>query len=476
MMSEASPPGEPEQGMRSVCWGVFVVLASALPLAAQAVWWPQRTLRVDWPAVSQVSEPGRFAVALPQRIDTSDGIWTEEGADAVWRLDLVVPGARSLALSTDGLSLPPGAVMRVGAQQVSVATARWWSRHEPGERLHLEVRLPRALRTSLVLGIDEIQAGSRDPDTVVLTAKADDGCTVNFSCAASEAQQQWAQGVVALQVMNQVACTGTLVNNSAGDGRALLLTAAHCHRVNGVVVDAAQAATSMRVFWNASSACGGTLARADTGARTEGAVHRAEYADSWLVELANPPPAAANAWWAGFDAGDAPMTGGVVGIHHAGGLARQLLSTAEAPRATVLDGVFGSVYGLLAWRVSPPVGSAAAGASGSALLDASGRVLGTLSTGSACSAMARSTLNYARLSQAWDGDGSRAGSLKPWLDPAGTGRQLSGKRYAPGSTPVAEAAATSSAAASNPGAGGGGGAFALPWWLLLAAWRRRRSI
>lgn len=463
--------------MRKVWWAISAVMTLA-PLAGKAGWWPERTLRVDWPAVTQAGEPGRFAVALPQRIETGDGIWTEEGTEAVWRLDLVVPGARSLAVSTDRLHLPPGAVLQVGAQALSAAPTRWWSHHQPGERLHLEVRLPRAWRSAFVPGIDEVQAGFRDPETASVLAKADDGCTVNFSCAASEAQQQWAQGVVALQVMNQVSCTGTLVNNSAGDGRALLLTAAHCHRVNGAVVDAAQAATSMRVFWNASSACGGTLARADSGARTEGAVHRAEYADSWLVELANPPPAAANAWWAGFDAGEAPMTGGVVGIHHAGGLARQLLSAAEAPRATVLDGLFGSVYGLLAWRVAPPVGSAASGASGSALLDASGRVLGTLSTGSACSATARSTLNYARLSQAWDGDGSRAGSLKPWLDPAATGRQLAGKRYAFGSTasaPVAEAATTSSAAASGSGAGGGG-AFDTPWWGLIALLMRRRTI
>jgi hypothetical protein len=288
------------------------------------------------------------------------------------------------------------------------------------------------------------------------------------------ASEPWTQGVVALQVMNQIACTGTLLNNSAGDGRPLLLTAAHCHQLDGQVVDPSTAASSLRVAWGATSACGQALPAAFSvaSAVTEGARHRAEYGDTWLVELVSAPPTVAQAWWTGFDANDTAASGGVTSLHHGSGLARQALQTTATPLSVVLNGVFNGVFGLLAWQVTPQAGGASPGASGAALLDHQGRIVGTLSTGSSCSATSAGTLNYAKLAPAWTGDGTTAGSLRAWLDPLGLGRQLDGRNSTgvastPLTTPLSGDASSAAAVSVGQDGSSGGGGGAMGWWLLL---------
>ena len=429
--------------------------------------------------------PDVFADALPVQLDARhDGEWTLQGETLHWSHRIVADHATALALELETLRLPPGANLQIGDESWQgplVASARF-TRHQPGSVLEVSADVPRAAADGFELRIVAVQAAFRDPFAAPapVVAKAGEACAVNAACVAGNSVQPWGGAVVALIVLNTATCTGTLMNNSAGDARPYLLTARHCYTGAGGS-DPVRAAASLRMAWNAVAACGAPLSSAwGAGATfTAGATHRAEFGDSWLVELGSRPPDSVSPWYAGFDAGDQLPTGPLTGLHHGGALQRQVLSTtvpASVARVTsyLLPGV-----DLLGWAFSPLLGSASAGASGSGLFDAQGRVIGTLSTGVACDA-GLPQVTYARLAQAWSGNGTAAGSLKPWLDPVNSGSQLSGKGFSGTNLPLLAATPATSAplAAANTDAGGssGGALGAGAGGLLLGAalWRRRQ--
>ncbi|MES2883625.1 MAG: hypothetical protein V4709_02395 [Pseudomonadota bacterium] len=451
---------------------LFPLLFSLL-ISAQAVAASTSVLTLD---ATQMHAPETFAEALPVSVDARhDGDWLLQGETLTWTHTIVVHGAQALALELEALHLPPGASLQIGDAQWQgpLDATTLFTRHQPGMQLLLKAQMPRAVANGFVLRMVQVQAAFRDPfaSPAAVTAKAG-SCAVNYSCTPDSAVQQWGRAVVALIVHNTATCTGTLMNNTATDARPYLLTAKHCYSSAGST-DPVRAAASLRMAWNAVASCGSPLASAWGGGATftEGAVHRAQYGDSWLVELASRPPQSLNSWYAGFDAGDQPPAGALTGLHHAGGMQKQLLSAGTASRTTRLSSFLVGVD-LLGWALAPQQGGAAAGASGSGLFDAQGKVIGTLSTGVACDA-ASPQLTYTRLAQAWAGDGTVSGSLKPWLAPASNATVLAGKSFSGVSLPplvVAPATAVPEGAANTASdlAAGGSLSAGLLGLLLLA--------
>lgn len=451
--------------------GSFWLLVSASAWAASET---VLTLDASLVATRQQQAPALFALPLPVDADLArEGEWQLQGETLSWRHDVVVAGAKALALEAEVLQLPAGATLSIGSQswQGPQTLRHVFTQHQPGTRLQLSASMPRALGAGFVLRVVAVQAAFRNPyePAAAVSAKAGASCAVNFACAATGAVQQWGGSVVALVVLNSATCTGTLMNNTSGDGRPYLLTAKHCYTSTGGT-DPVRAAASLRVAWNAVASCGSALGSAWTSGApvTQGATHRAEYGDTWLVELASRPSESVSPWYAGFDAGDQIPLGQLVGLHNGQGLQRQLLSTSSLPRLTRVAGFLGGID-LLGWGFNPQQGGAEAGASGSGLFDPQGHLIGTLSTGSSCDVGAPQ-VTYARLAQAWSGDGTSSGSLRPWLDPLGSGTAVMGKSFTSASLPTAPV----QTAPASSGAGGGGalGAGLLPW-LLLVPWRLR---
>lgn len=463
--------------IRSAVGGLLALVGAGWTVVA-----PAQVYRVDWPAAlaAAESQPQRFAVAVPAQIDAlSQGLWQAEGPDRLmWRHRIEVPGALSLSFRASRLRLPEGARLRMAGIATPVAPdaeGHWWSPAAPGAVLDLELSLPRGAWPALQFQIDELQAGFRDPLAPAPAAKAASGCTVNFACSARNDALTWGQSVVAITVHNAVGCTATLVNNSGQDGRPYLLSARHCRLQDGVVDDPVRAAASLRVQWNAVSPCGETLASASSVAAqsSSGARHRADAGDVWLLELDAPPPASAQAWYAGLDASEQPPSGELTGIHHAGRMARQMVWSAGGLQSQLLDVVLGL---LPVWRMYSELGAGTAGASGSALFSQAGQVVGVLSLASGCETEPLPSLYYSRLGAAWTGDGSREGSLQAWLDPAGGGRRIPGKAAA-GAAPVSSGGGSSVEHQPSAVELGGGGSLdpgLLAVLLLLVPWRRNR--
>ena len=459
-------------------WALGLLLA-LLSLGARA-----ETYALDWDQelARAATEPERYAIAKPVAIDAArDGHWSREGTQAVWRMDLQVPGAQSLAFHAGQLRLPDQASLRIGEQALTASDlggGEYWSRPQTGDSLRLEARMPLLAASSYVLRIDQLQAGFRDPQSAApkaINAKAGSACAINFSCSAQNEALEWGQSVVAITVLNAIGCTATLVNNSLQDGRPYLLTASHCRQLNGVRGDPQAAAASVQVYWNAVSPCGSDLAAASSVAQetSSGAYHRAESSDVWLLELKSAPPAGAKPYWAGIDASDQPASGELTGIHHGGRMARQIVWGSSPPTLTILGLSIGD---LPVWKMLSELGAAATGSSGSALFVGGGKVVGVLSASSNCDAYPLPSLYYSRLGPAWSGDGSSSGSLRPWLDPSNLGRQIPAKSGTGGTTGSGSGGSTvADAPGSGEGGGGGLGLLSLLPMLLVAALRYGRK-
>jgi hypothetical protein len=112
-----------------------------------------------------------------------------------------------------------------------------WSRHVVGGTLSLSLTVKSTERAQVRLEIQSLQAGYRGIPGVIadnahyrqiLKASADGDCTQNYTCNATPANQNPAQATVAIVIANIGQCSGTLLNDTSGDGIPYVLTARHC--------------------------------------------------------------------------------------------------------------------------------------------------------------------------------------------------------------------------------------------------------
>jgi len=252
-----------------------------------------------------------------------------------------------------------------------------------------------------------------------------DACRVDVACEVAGEWRAEARAVARLVVSGKYLCTGTLVNNTAGDGTPYLLTAHHC------VPDEA-AAQSVVVYWNyANSGCDGSgdgrLDQAQAGATL---VATDPATDISLLKLHERPRLEYRVFYAGWDRRES-VASGVATIHHASGQEKTLsldfgpLVTTSAFAADVSnEGDFLMVEG---WDL----GTTGPGSSGAGLWNSEHRLVGHLSGGyGSCSDSQPSW--FGRLARAWDGRAGGHAALRGYLDPLGTGAETLDGMEAPG--------------------------------------------
>jgi hypothetical protein len=354
----------------------------------------------------------RFAVDLPHVIDSSQagtGTWSVTSGVATWLYSVRVPTAVSLSFHAANIFLPPSAQLRViGGGSTYIYSAKdtnrrqLWSRISKGDSLVMELTVAPKERRSVVLQIVSMQAGYRGfgpavPDHPYYArlrqkamAASTSSCIVNYECDVTAANTAPGQATVALIVGNAFQCSGTLINDVPHDGKPYVLTARHCE--NGKPGGGYPgAAANVVVYWDATSPCGSVLGTLyDPGIVTQqGATTVVEQQDAWLLLLSQ-PPAASDAYLAGFDATGGAIQGGYT-IHHALSNDKQFTAwNGQAVAQTVpantssLPVSFTSNF----WNVINLTGTIGPGASGSALFDQNNRVVGSLSLGNETGATA----------------------------------------------------------------------------------------
>jgi hypothetical protein len=382
----------------------WALLALAFTQAAGAAT-PVHIVRADLKPLIRAAydSPVQFAVLVPHAASTTNaGIWSVAGDRATWRYAVQVPTAVSLSFHATGSSLPESATLVVrGAKTTTSYGARdlhrgeLWSRIHPGEALQLTLTVAAADRSKVVLNIISLQAGYRSLGAGVedhpyyrrLMAQANAAtgnasCVTNYECQVTPSNSPLAAATVALVIGNLYQCSGVLINDVPGDNTPYVLTARHCEtgQLGG---GNAGAASTVTVYWDATSACGATLGSLYDGqaiVTQTGAQTRVEQQDAWLIEL-DASPVATDAQFAGFDASGGAVQGGYT-IHHAEGHDKQYVGWYSQAATVQLPGSdFGVGYLSNFWETVNQIGNIGPGASGSGLFDQSNHLVGSLTFG-----------------------------------------------------------------------------------------------
>lgn len=400
---------------------------------------------IDLVAVQRADEQsiaagGVAAFAVPLEVDVDPwrfGRWQKsDPATLRWSLPIASPGAKSLSLYFDRLVLPDGArlqllaadgrrLARLGPEQVGAKGL--WTAPFIGEEMVLDLQVEVARLDQLELHLARVHhgyAGFGEPAEEKIGS-----CHRDVVCGEGNGwRDDWREAAasVGLLVIDGIRfCTGFLVNNTAQDGRPLLITAGHCG-INP------RTAPSVVVMWGyrreqcpkgspkGSPKTGGLAEPAEPGHLFQSGTRflaRHDATDIVLLELDKAPPAEAKVRWAGWDRGEEEVQRTAV-IHHPATDVQRLALDVDRPRRTQYLEDTENPNGPY-WRVSWELGSTEGGSSGAPLLDAEQRVIGVLRGGLAACGR-REPDYFGRLGAAWDGR-SPSQRLRDWLDPIASG-------------------------------------------------------
>lgn len=420
-------------------------------------------------------QPLAFATGIPMNLGNTAGSWDfPEPGVARWRLRLSSEDALNLSVNLGELQLPEtGELWLYSSDGRDVQGPFAQAGLLPlvrGNGAVLEARMPAAARGQFRLRLDQVYHGFRAfadelPQSKGQIGTAEGACHVDVACADGNGWRDQIRSAVlytrtesGLLFSTLFKCSGVLVNNTAQNNRALILTANHCG------ITSSTRMSNVKVYFNVQkSSCGsatdGPINQVIDGGRF---LARDAGADFTLFELASLPPGSYNVHYAGWDArtGVTPRSG--VSVHHPAGDDKKI-STYSSARArdnvTISSGTLSS-FTIDAWEVTWAAGKGVTepGSSGSGLWNQDRRVVGVLSGGaSSCDNPGRPD-QYARLDSAWTANSASTGQLKAHLDPTGSNSlMLDGRNAASSATPVP---------ANSGGSGGSGGGGALGLWTL----------
>lgn len=369
---------------------------------------------------------------------------TRDDGRRVWRVRVRAAGATSVELGFEDLHLPEGASLIVwgdeGRRLRGPYTADDNKAHGrltvpivEGDTAHAELVLEEGVsKADVSLSLTHILQGFLAFWDKEAMRKVSRRCQVDVAC---EIAQPWEDEIrsVGRIAFDGNLCTGTLVNNTAYDGRPLFLTAEHCLTATDRAAE--EHATTATVYWNYANSFCRPPGEDDTRGRGDGSLDQAqsgatllaiwEVSDFALMELDRAPDARYEVHYAGWDRRDRAFSGGV-GLHHP--VAQEMRIAVEYDPLEVRnkglhDFPRPNAIGTTFWDT----GLTQRGSSGSGLWSPDHRLLGQLSGGSPNETCDGPVFDsYGRLPISWDGDGDPGSRLKDHLDPLDTGEPFIG--------------------------------------------------
>ncbi|TDK30179.1 pre-peptidase C-terminal domain-containing protein [Luteimonas terrae] len=394
--------------------------------------------------------PIRFATPHAVNLTPNNaGDWDQiAGDNLVWRLRVESKDALSLNFGFSEFHLPEGARLLVypeGLQKNAKpeaiqtftaadnkASGSLWTPIVPGDNAVIEVVVPKARVGELKLRLtsvnhDYVGFGRLAREGALAQTKGVSGsCNVDVVCPDGDEFRDEIPSVGAYSRFGTFYCSGSLVNNTAGDQKMYFLTAHHCG------MGTADAAASIVVYWNYQNSTCRNPGSAESGANGDGslaqnqtgAVVRATYAasDFTLLELDDAADESFNLSWSGWDRRDlAPA--GATGIHHPRVAEKRITHSDNPLRVEGYLGASGNSHLWVQWNQR---GTTEGGSSGSPIYSPEGRVIGQLHGGYAsCTTTGADHVDwYGRVFTSWTGGGTAATRLSDWLDASGTGAEF----------------------------------------------------
>lgn len=380
---------------------------------------------------AEKSGPWRFAYNHMTDFNMNNsGTWTNlQNGGKLWRLKVNSKNALTLNFFLKDVKIPEGNQLFVYNEDKSFILGSFTENHLyeeqlgteliPGETAIVEYYVaPQNQNHPHSLTIEMIGHGYRTVEEFQNKAFGSSGsCNMNVNCPDGS---NWTnqRNSVAMLVQGGVNgsgfCTGSLINNTANDGKPYFLTANHCYSNPAQWV--------FRFNWQSAN-CPNPSSSPTNFNSLSGATLRARRAasDFCLVEITGglnngTIPANFNPYFSGWDIATTGHTT-AVGIHHPAGDIKKISFDDNAPTVSNYNGISNNTWRVVWDRNTTTEG----GSSGSPLFNQNGRIIGQLWGGSAsCSNLAGPDY-YGGLFMSWTASSNSAEQLKYWLDPSNTG-------------------------------------------------------
>jgi PKD repeat protein len=235
-------------------------------------------------------------------------------------------------------------------------------------------------------------------------------CNVDINCPSGADWQVLKRSVCKFIRGGSFLCSGALINNTANDGKAFLLTANHC------IASGLHARLSVFYFNYESPEClggNGSIDQSISGSNLRATTNKLDFA---LVELTVKPPESYKPYYAGWDRSPVPFWDTVTCIHHPSGDVKKI----SFANRRVATGNWGSTFDEnVHWNISQwDIGTTEGGSSGSPLFNKDQRIIGDLTGGDASCSYNYNDF-FQKLSVSWDRYPGEEEQLKAWLDPDG---------------------------------------------------------
>ena len=357
-----------------------------------------------------------------------------EGNIYEWTRTFRVPAAHGLALFLDAVELPDEAQLivanagrekRFGTAEVS-AKKRLFTGFLPGETITLTYRGPLPETTPFrVYRLDHVYRPELWDGGLEKGFGDANDCHVNANCPAGDGWADEKSGTARITVVVAEGvgfCSGNLINNTARDGRPLLLTGYHCFDGFTPIWD-----LWLTDFGYAFAGCDSEPAEPVPTESFVGVDFRAGRfeTDFLLLEIIDPDFIAEDHYFAGWDRSEGDVTGVVRHFHHPQGDV-QKVSVSDAGGMEIRPNQINWNSG----RTTPPfhhyeayfpIGSFEPGSSGSAFFDADRRIRGQLNGGNPSCTPGQTEAFVGRFDISWDAGDTLTARLREWLDPLNTG-------------------------------------------------------
>lgn len=463
-------------------YGVKQTLARSASLSDTVYLQPPSPIQQVRSGATETSElrPFHFAKSIPVKLSNKQqGQWHKaKDGSSVWLLTIRTPNAVNLGLHFSHFQLPKGAKLYAyGANGIIKGAFTEQNNSESktlslspihGDWLTLELNLEEGTsREDIQLTIDKVHYGYKDIYRIEEGRASDQanhgepiynlmGTGLNrLRCAPNAINypeySKQARATLLQVVEGTSYSTGTLINNVNNDGTAYVITAAHnLNRIYSediiselpndpqTIEKVREICKTIVFFFGFDSPSSDQDIRGSEEKTLSGAelVAYNEESDMALLKITGLPstpagikyiPASYNAYYAGWNINPNPQPT-FFGVHHALGstkrvciAADQSLSIKDYSVGISLPSMDREIewtqkhWGIQEWVT----GITEAGASGSALFDADGLIIGALSGGrSSCGSPYQDT--YYSVAKSWEAN-QDINSLKPWLDPNNTG-------------------------------------------------------
>ena len=226
------------------------------------------------------------------------GKWVKDShGNEVWLFGIYSAGAYSLNLIFDHFNLPSRAKLFVYNSDGSYVLGAYTADNSrdaasfpvspvPGDRIIVEYQVPEG---SYIPGSIRISQVSHDFRGIIHKLKdgsygASQDCNIDINCTQGADWHLEKHAVCRIIIKGTELCTGTLINNTAYDGKPYLLTANHC------IANSSEATNSIFYFNYESPYCNGpdgSVAQSISSSTLRATTSKLDFS---LVELSRKPP------------------------------------------------------------------------------------------------------------------------------------------------------------------------------------------